>query len=468
MEVATRIGASMAAEHFGSAELGDKRLTKRLVHSVEQILQHPAGSFPDRFQEPADLDGFYNLMAKPAVTHAAVLAPHGQRTLELMRQQAGVVLILHDTTVLDYSGLNEIEELGQVGDGHGRGYYCHNSLAVTPKRQVLGLVHQLLHQRRRVPKGEGRAARRARADRESRIWKTASEAIPAAPGGKWWVDVADRGADILEFLDYEEATGKHYLVRSQHNRKVAVFLDGERRELRLHDHLRTLTSQGQRVVKVPPGPGRKARTATVGVAWTELDLQPPRQTCGEERGVPIRVWAVRVWELDPPAGVEGLEWMLLTNVSVVTVADAFVRVDWYGCRWVIEELHKAMKTGCQIERMQFSYADRLQPAIALLSVVAVWLVQLRDASRDSERRQQPATQWVPRRLIEVLSLWRHRAVRLDWTLHEFFMALARMGGHQNRKHDHPPGWLILWRGWTYLQTMTAGASIQLAKRSEET
>ena len=47
-----------------------------------------------------------------------------------------------------------IEELGQVGDGHGRGYYCHNSLAVTPQRKVIGLVHQQLHTRRHAPKGK--------------------------------------------------------------------------------------------------------------------------------------------------------------------------------------------------------------------------------------------------------------------------------------------------------------------------
>ena len=36
-----------------------------------------------------------------------------------------------------------------------------------------------------------------------------------------------------------------------------------------------------------------------------------------------------------------------------------------------------------------------------------------------------------------------RAIRLDWTVHEFFYALARLGGHQNRKSDEEPGWLVL-------------------------
>ncbi|MBL4883480.1 MAG: IS4 family transposase, partial [Planctomycetaceae bacterium] len=47
-------------------------------------------------------------------------------------------------------------------------------------------------------------------------------------------------------------------------------------------------------------------------------------------------------------------------------------------------------------------------------------------------------------------MWRYRKDK-DLTIHEFYMALARLGGHQNRKSDHRPGWLILWRGWTKLQ-----------------
>jgi hypothetical protein len=435
---------------------------------ADRLVQHPQGSLPDKLQNPADLDGFYNLMANPKVTHEKVLAPHGERTLELMREEPGVVLILHDTTVLDYSGLKAIEELGQVGDGHGRGYYCHNSLAVTPKRKVIGLVHQQLHTRRRVPKGETRRERRQRPDRESLWWKKSCAALPAAPEGKLWVDVCDRGADILEFMEFEENAGRHYLVRSQYNRFVEIIGENGPQKVKLHDHLRTLPAQGTRMVEIPAAPGRAGRTAQMGVAWEELKIVPPRQPRGETRGEPLRVWALRVWELDPPDGVEGLEWLLLTNVKVQSKEDAFERVDWYACRWVIEEYHKAQKTGCEIERMQFSYADRLQPAIGVLSVVAVWLLQLRDASRDPELQAQPATAWVPTLWLEVLSHWRHKEIRTDWTVRDFIMAMARMGGHQNRKSDHPPGWIVLWRGWTQLQAMVAGAATFRDKRSKET
>jgi hypothetical protein len=69
-----------------------------------------------------------------------------------------------------------------------------------------------------------------------------------------------------------------------------------------------------------------------------------------------------------------------------------------------------------------------------------------------------ATAVVDAEYVAILSGWRHKRIRMDWTVHDFFHALARLGGHQNRKRDHPPGWLVLWRGWTALQHMIDGAT----------
>ena len=66
--------------------------------------------------------------------------------------------------------------------------------------------------------------------------------------------------------------------------------------------------------------------------------------------------------------------------------------------------------------------------------------------------------YVPLWYAEVLSVWRQGRVRHDWTVREFYLALGRLGGHQNRKSDGPPGWLVLWRGWDALLTMLAEAA----------
>ena len=449
-------------EQFGTAQLGDVRRTRRLVKLADDILRHPGGTLPDKLNVPANLKAMYRLMNREQVTHAAVIAGPCAVTREKMAAADGTVLIVHDATELDYSGLNSIPTLGQLGNGQNRGYIAHNALAVNAEaREVIGLAYQHLVKRAKPKKGETREHRRNRSDRESRWWKDASQHIPPAPPGKLYVEIGDRGSDVLEFIDYLDAAGKKYTLRSKHNRKIRLE-NGD--ETKLHDLARQLPEGGRRTVDVPASEGRAARTAVVAVSWACVQLLIPPQPRGDVRGKPLTAWVVCLREIDPPAGVEPLEWILLTNVPVNSLADACERIDWYHMRWIIEEYHKGLKTGCQVEDLQFTTEAGLQPAIALLSVVAVSLLQLRDISRRPDAHTLPATEIFAPRLIELLSVWRYKERRTNLTIHEFCFALARLGGHQNRKCDHQPGWLVLWRGWTKLQLMEQYTSALAGER----
>jgi hypothetical protein len=452
------IVATFGERHFGGALLGHKRRSKCLVRIAEQIYRHPGGTLPMKLHDPKDYKAMDRLMNRREVTHAAVLEPHRQRTLAQMRQTPGVVLIVHDSTELDYSGLRSIPDLGPIGGGLNRGYLCHNSLAFDPQRhEVIGLANQILHRRRHVGRKEGVRAKRQRADRESRLWIDGFAAVGPAPAGCSWVHVADRGADTFEFLARHVADGQEFVVRSHTNRVIGCGHDPQAPKEYLHDYARALPLQGQRTIVVSARPGQPERKATLAVAYAPVLLRPPHVKRGEYEKRPLPLWVVRVYEVKPPAGVKALEWFLLTNRAVTTVEEAWERATWYECRWVIEEYHKAQKTGCAIEDLQFTSSQALQPMIAMLSVVAVTLLNLREASRRPDAHQRPATDLVDPRYVAVLSAWRYKKIRRDLSIHDFFYALARLGGHQNRKSDHRPGWLVLWRGWMALQHMVDGA-----------
>jgi hypothetical protein len=477
----TKSLGTFGEEHFGEAYLGDVRRTRSLVDQANRFFRHPGGTLPHKCKCPNALRRCYDLMKVSAVTHKAVLEPHVRRTLRLLHQQQGVVLLLHDGTELDYSGLKSLHpELGQIGNSFGKGYECMNSLAVLPEgRTVLGLVGQLLHVRPRVPKEETQVQRRDRESRESLLWLRAVDGVaeadrrcrrldgsgsPAA-AGPLVVDIADRAADTFEFLDHEDLLGRKYVLRAQHNRGIRVGHDGQGRRTLLHDHLRSLPEQGtRRQVDLAGRDQRPARQATLAIAWAAVEVLLPENRRGNYRNQPLKVWALRVWEPEPPPDVEVVEWFLLTNLPVETVRHSWDKVEWYCCRWVVEEFHKAQKTGCNIEDPQFTKAERLQPMIALLSVVAAMLLNLRDLSRDERLSELPATEVLDEEFVDVLSGWRYGELR-PLTVREFFRALARLGGHQNRKCDGQPGWLVLWRGWIDLQRMVTGARAARAPRA---
>jgi hypothetical protein len=283
------------------------------------------------------------------------------------------------------------------------------------------------------------------------LWLRGVDHIGPAPVARTWVHVADRGADGFEFLQALTDRRQAFVVRSAYDRALDVDLaPGEPH--RLHEWLRTQPAQAAWAVAVGAGPGRAARTAQVQATAHRVTVRSPHVRKGEFRRESLTVWAIRVWERDPPAGADGLEWVLLTSQPADTPDRLRVVVGYYECRPIIEEYHKGQKTGAGIEKLQLQDAASLKAAIALLSVVAVALVNLRVAGRDPARAAEPARAHVPAVWVRVLSVWRYRAER-DLTVAEFALALARLGGHLNRKADGAPGWLTLWRGWERLHTI---------------
>jgi PAS domain-containing protein len=446
---------SFGMRNFGKLDLGDKRRTARLVEAVDVMCRHPGGTLPDKLNRPADLRAFYRLMRRPEVTHEALLRSHGDYTRARIAEQDTDVLIIHDATELDFTSKATVSaHLSQIGMGTRRGYVCHNSLAVRADTgAVLGLTAQILHRRARVPKNETPKQCRERADRESRLWLQGAQASGPAPAGVRCVDVSDSLSDTFEYMAFEIANGRNFVLRHKEERRLETPLAGQRY---LKAAVRALPAQGERALKVLASPGRSARQTTVQIAFAPVHLAVPGERHGDYAARPLQVWAVRVWEPTPPAGEEPLEWVLLTNVPVERDADAQQRVAWYEKRPIVEEYHKGKKTGCRIESMQFDTLDRLEPAIAVLSVVTTTLLQLRDAARAPDADRRLATEVIGSEYVEVLA--RHYGNRLGArpTVLRFYLHVARLGGHQNRKVDGFPGWLTLWRGWEKLQSMVDG------------
>jgi Transposase DNA-binding len=450
------VHAGLGREIFGAAQLGDRRRTERLVKTFDRMCAHPGGTLPEKLASPPDLRGFYRLCDDDDVTHQAIIDPARAHTRARIQACPHEVLILHDATELDYTTLTSLSGgLGQIGKGDRRGYLCHNVLAVAADSgEVLGLIDQVLHRRDEVSRDETLAEHRDRPTRESLLWVRGTRNLPADTR---LIDVADQGADTFEFLEHESRSGRRFVIRATKPRQVHAGHEPTGPRLELKAYARGRPELGRFTMDVQAQPGRQARKdAEFVVRAAAVLVCPPHAKAGHHGNDALPLYVVQVTEVAPPKGEKAIEWTLLTNERVERFEDALRVTGWYERRWVVEEFHKAQKTGCRIEDMQFTTTDRLEPAVALLSVVAVTLLNLREASRRDDAKTRRADTLLSWEYVEVLSLKRYGQVRHDLTVHEFFLALARLGGHQNRKCDGPPGWLVLWRGWMKLQDMLDG------------
>lgn len=465
--------------HFGQAELGDRRRTKRLVELADAIQVRANGTIPQMFPRSADQEALYHLFHAQEVTHEAVLAAHRDQVLKELQTTEKFLLVIHDSTELDFTTRKSLKTLGQIGNGRRRGYVVQNSLVVDPAAgEVLGLAQQVLHLRPQVPANEAVAAKRERESRESRLWLQGTAELPGNPA---IVDVCDRGADTFEFLEQECQSGRTFVIRSTYSRVISVGHEGPLSDGQpLHAYLRSLpplVTNATTVHLAPREPDLRpnqrpsrmgkgipeAREARLCISAAAVRIHAPHVHRGEHGDAPLVVWAVRVWEPAPPEGCEPLEWFLLTNHPVTTIAAAQRVHQWYELRWIVEEYHKAQKTGCGIENLQFRDEERLEPAIAFLSIMALTLLQLREMARRPDAATRPASTLVERHAVRVLSLWETGTPRPDWSVSEYYLALAKLGGYRRRK-DCPPGWQILWRGQVKLLSMLAGYRLAIDEK----
>jgi hypothetical protein len=438
--------ACWARRMGGTAELGDERRTNRLVRLFQGLATHPVGSLPLRLPKH-DLKATYRLCALEKVTHRAITQAIQRGTLSLIDETPGDILLLHDTTELNFFMRFSLhEQLGPVGTGTGRGYLCHSSVAFTAAGQMLGVVQQILHRRVPVPKGETYGAKRDRQSRESRLWLQGVEGLPDDPR---LIDVCDRGADTFEFLEHELRSGRRFVIRAGQNRRCYAGHHGQT-ATKVFDHLRQQTPLGTRAIPLRRKKNRPAQQVELQVSVAAIQLRPPSKRKGCHGQQPLKLWCVRLWN-----DKVKLERFLYVKHPVTTLEEAIQAAQWYERRWGQEDWHKGLKTGCGVQHLQFTSVERLEPMIVILSAVAGWLLQVRDAGRTADAAIRPAAEIVPAEVLETLHVWRHpeKPLPADWSIRDFTLALGRLGGHQNRRSDGMPGWITLWRGYERLACM---------------
>ena len=129
-----------------------------------------------------------------AIRHRTASPPHRRNTLRSVRDHQ-VVLLIQDTTELNFGPTGSREGLGLIGyGGVGAGLQMHSTLALTPgvKGIVLGVAQITIWARTLAPVGESKTARRARSDRESMRWNKAILEVGTPPDGTRWIHVGDR------------------------------------------------------------------------------------------------------------------------------------------------------------------------------------------------------------------------------------------------------------------------------------
>ena len=438
---------------WGTSKFGDTRLNKRIVKVAEKILTNPHLGLPLQTQNWAELKGAYRFLGNDKVNYKEIQSNHCVNSLDEAKKKTQPVLYIQDTTELDFSSHeSKKNELGPIGDYRRTGMMLHSCLAIVPGKttEIIGLAHQIPWIRADNPgrrKTETKAQRRRR-DTEAMHWEKTLQSIGNPPSNSTWISVGDRGNDIFNFLSYCASTNWNYLIRVTQNRGI---ITSNNEKDCLKDYMRTLPSQGIKTLELRTRNGIQARTVKLNVAYDKVILSVPYNH-KKNTYKPVEAWSIRCWE-DSPAG---LEWILLTNMTTSSFTDALQIVDWYALRWVIEEYHKCLKTGCAIEKSQLKTAQSLLSFIGLMCIIATKLLALKYLTRDNN--DVLAKEHVPLFPLKIIC-HSFKFNQETITIKQFWHKVASLGGFIGRKSDGDPGWQTLWKGWLRLLDMQNGAKI---------
>jgi len=446
---------------------------------AKALAEQPGKMIPELFTRKYDIDATYDLLDEGEVVPDAIQARHRRLVMAELRTP-GRYLLVEDTTFPSYTHRKQpIPGLGPIGDSEPgqQGFLLHSILALRaplssapdgsghrPPVTVLGLADQqyLVRSPRDpdTPKQAGSRQRQIR-DRESDRRLDSGKRIGRAPSDPAvrWVRVADREADIYEYMESCRELGHGFLIRVSQNRILLNPADGQRLGL-VFEHIAGVAPVGGMYLDLRGRDGQVARRAKLLISCGPVRVRAPeRAGRAAGTGAPIDCWFIRVWEVDPPEGVEPLEWVLYTDAPIECLSEALTAVMDYATRFVIQEFHKSLKTGMKVEKLQLERGNRLFAAIAVMSVVALRLLDLRELGRHMPDAPAACT-GLDKLELEILSLAVKRELR---TVADVLLALGRLGGHMNRRRDGLPGWITLWRGMKELRALVRGAKLEHAR-----
>ena len=437
---------------FGRSDLADGRLRSRLERLGAAWERHPGAPLPAVFPGSAEQQAAYRFLHNKQVDGDDVLQPHREALVERCRQELAVLLV-QDTTTLNYTGLQEgTQGLGPLQErtSSARGLFVHAAVAFTEGRRALGVSGLETWAR---PEAEPEAER----EKESRRWFRGFDqgrALGRASPGTRVVVVGDRESDIYGLLKWQAAHADEagLLVRANasRRRRVQVWDPHLRATMR-----RTLESQPDfetpvrtgRVVRVGAQGGKRARRERTAV--TELRI-----------GQVVTAWVVRVLETEPPAGHEPLEWLLVSSEGGPTAEWAERIVGWYEARWGIEEYFRVLKSGTRIEDRRLREADALVKCLAFDAITAWRVCSLDRYARDApdtpaaevltdDERQVIGTVVRAERLLPPAE----RGKPFAPDIRSWVVLLARMAGWHPSKRSPLPGNQVMWRACVQLRTM---------------
>lgn len=444
-----------ALDVFQDADLGDMRRRDRLVKLASAALERPEAGLSSMMKGEAENKAAQRFFSNNDFNEYNILLPVFESAISQINNHSRVLLI-QDTTHLNYDSKLRTYGLGHIGSnnkGSYQGILLHWTLALDSKGYVLGTPHSKFwcRKKREKPTKVNAIQSIPYHEKESFKWVEAVESIQdEVSKSTQAIWVADREADIYDFIDKVMSVGHDFVIRSQANR----IIDGQS-EL-LQDYARNGKLVGSEVLVLNRKINGK-KTINVNIRCSEFSLLAQRRKAGAQFTKPCQdrdIYAVHVCSTEKKYP---LEWILLTSMPLKTLQDCLEVIWIYKQRWQIELVHKVLKSGYKAEELCVNTASKLKKILAIMLPVSAQVFKLSRLAR--EKPEEPAENHLSPTEIKLLLLQKGKPKTYVLSMKEAWFWIGLLGGFRGSKNSKPAGAMVFWRGYKHLQAMAAGAEL---------
>lgn len=430
---------------YSTLDLKDKRLNNRALQLFYALQSRLTTCVRRLGLSDNDTRQAYDFFSNPKVSGEALLEPHYKNTAKRINESnAKYILAIQDSIILNYTthkAKTDLGRIGKVGQTQQHGLIQHNTLIVTDKNESLGLIDlqhfnyddfdQTIHNKFRPIE-----------EKQSSVWISALKNMRKLINNpdKKIITVADREADFFEFMHEFYIHQESFVIRAFHNRNTGA--TPVKTEAKLISLLRETDDIGTIVRPIYDAKTRQLKDVEFKIKrLTSVQLPPPRFARGENaiNYKPIFINAVMAYN-------DNQSWTLLTDLSVNNLEDCCVVIDIYRARWHIEDYHKILKTGYQVDELYLhSSREAIENALVMAAISACrlyWMIYVGRVEKTvAASRLFKDFEWK-----SLYVYFKEKVPTEAPPLSEIILKIARLGGYKSHKKSSPPGIKCMWLG----------------------
>lgn len=436
-------------------DLKDKRLLDRANSILNRLFINSIHSIRQLAQSDSEAKAMYRFLQNETVSEADIIRNMSKNCQACVSGKT--ILCIQDTSEINlYNHRNRLKKDDSIGVTNagelGLGFFIHPSFILDAdslmpygfsdvklwNRDLVAAPKDKSHHKKLLPIEE----------KESYKWIESSiNSKTTLDKAKEIIIIQDREGDIYEQFCMVPDARTHLLIRAKSNRLLPD-------KTKLFEHLSNQPVQGTYEIELEGDKRRgiKKRTAKLEVRFTKVTISK-NQYCAKNLPDKIELYAIEAKEVG-----EEIEnpicWRLLTTIDVKDFKIALQCIEWYTCRWIIEEVFRILKKeGFDIEASELSKGKSIRKLCLMMleTIIRLFIMQVAYAT---DQETEPASCFSEDE-IECLEM---QIPQLEGKtdklknpykpsdLKRYIWVVARLGGWKGYLTERRPGITTFWIG----------------------